>query len=96
MDPGDTFEQVKDAHMNAHSLGHIIVTKFYGIYANTLILAPIASLQQNKTTLAKDLKGTPSHTRLEVVGETGSKAMLDEAIKHIGATAVWNRTFKHK
>ena len=94
VDPGDTFEQVKDARMNAHSLGHIIVNKFYGIYANTSILAPTASLQQNKTTLAKDLKGTPSHTRLEAVGETGSKATLDEAIEHIGATAVWNRTFK--
>ena len=94
VDLGDTFEQVKDARMNAHSLGHIIANKFYGIHMNASILAPITSLQRNETTQVKDLKGTPSHTRLEVVEETSSKATLDEATKHIGATAAWNRTFK--
>ena len=67
------YEQAKDALANAPVLGHPIANQAYRLYTDASDLALGASLQQVQAIQVKDLKGTPSYTRLEAAWEAGKE-----------------------
>ena len=67
------YKQAKDALANAPVLGHPIVNQAYRLYTDASDLALGASLQQVQAIQVKDLKGTPSYTRLEVAQEASTE-----------------------